>query len=558
MFNLYAYNTRSEVVDAVRYFGSNTNDTGNPVGLQDWSYSYDNIGNRSGTMKANAAGNYTVNALNQYTERTVHGSSDIIGSAEQDVTITVNEEEATRQDYYWYHRLTLDNLYNAIYTQVVVEAIYDPGTNDPYVVSSETGSVFVAETPEVFTYDDDGNLLTDGRFEYTWDGENRLVAVETITGLPEDVPAVHVAFEYDYMSRRIGKTVHFWDDGVTNWTETSSSTFIYDGWNLVREVRDEDSEVSTNSYVFGLDLSGSFQGAGGIGGLLASVSGTNAAFFAYDANGNVSELIDSSTGDILAHYEYSPFGETIVATGDLATENKFRFSTKYFDDETGLLYYGYRFYKPDVGRWLSRDPIGERGGLNLYGFVYNKPIDTIDILGMLGTDSFPSLVGESCNSVGTSRLNLINQRSGVCFENCEYTPFRYDNISTWADEILNALIPGIPHGPDGYSWASYTRWRQTSDLKGTRIAYIRREYEDIICRACIWGRNGDNVTKYFKVDEWSGILQENAINEQFVEVTVSLEYSIIPVHITFDIGRKYNDLPSVSLSVCPACPSFEN
>ncbi len=95
MFNLYDYNTRSELVDAVRYFGSSTNDTSDPVGLQDWSYAYDNIGNRTGTTKANASADYTANALNQYTERTVPDSSDIIGSAETNVTVTVNTNTAT-------------------------------------------------------------------------------------------------------------------------------------------------------------------------------------------------------------------------------------------------------------------------------------------------------------------------------------------------------------------------------------------------------------------------------------------------------------------------------
>ena len=82
MFNLYQYNTRSELTSAERYFGSSTNDISNPVGLQDWSYAYDHIGNRTWTTKANAAANYTANAINQYTERSVPGSSDIIGSAE--------------------------------------------------------------------------------------------------------------------------------------------------------------------------------------------------------------------------------------------------------------------------------------------------------------------------------------------------------------------------------------------------------------------------------------------------------------------------------------------
>ena len=65
-----------------------------------------------------------------------------------------------------------------------------------------------------------------------------------------------------------------------------------------------------------------------------------------------------------AQYEYGPFGEVIRSTGTSATSNPFRFSTKYQDDESELLYYGYRFYNAATGRWLSRDPIQERGGRN--------------------------------------------------------------------------------------------------------------------------------------------------------------------------------------------------
>ncbi len=78
--------------------------------------------------------------------------------------------------------------------------------------------------------------------------------------------------------------------------------------------------------------------------------------------------------------EYGPFGEVLRATGPMAEANALRFSTKYQDEETGLVYYGYRYEKD--GRWPNRDPIGERGGLNLYGFVGNNPISRIDPLGL--------------------------------------------------------------------------------------------------------------------------------------------------------------------------------
>jgi RHS repeat-associated protein len=58
-----------------------------------------------------------------------------------------------------------------------------------------------------------------------------------------------------------------------------------------------------------------------------------------------------------------------------------QFSTNPYDDKTGLSYYGYRFYVPSLGRWLTRDPIGEAGGINLYGFVGNNPVIFIDANG---------------------------------------------------------------------------------------------------------------------------------------------------------------------------------
>ena len=77
-----------------------------------------------------------------------------------------------------------------------------------------------------------------------------------------------------------------------------------------------------------------------------------------------------------------PFGELIRETGSKAGEFNFRFSTKYQDAETDLLYYGFRYYDPVTGRWPSRDPIGEAGGLNLYGFVGNDPVNDADYLGL--------------------------------------------------------------------------------------------------------------------------------------------------------------------------------
>jgi RHS repeat-associated protein len=123
------------------------------------------------------------------------------------------------------------------------------------------------------------------------------------------------------------------------------------------------------------------EGAGGVGGLLKVkdyAESTTEHFVAYDGNGNVAGLTDAGTGAVTARYEYGPFGEALRATGVMGMKNPLRFSTKYTDDQTGLLYYGYRYYNPTPGRWLSRDPLEERGGRNLCVFAGNDPLDYID------------------------------------------------------------------------------------------------------------------------------------------------------------------------------------
>jgi RHS repeat-associated protein len=91
-----------------------------------------------------------------------------------------------------------------------------------------------------------------------------------------------------------------------------------------------------------------------------------------------------ATGARSATYDYNAFGETIQSDGVAAVTNHFRFSTKYTDDESGLLYYDYRYYTPSTGRWLSRDLINEKGGVNLYAMLQNCPVNNFDPFGLSG------------------------------------------------------------------------------------------------------------------------------------------------------------------------------
>src|SRR5690606_13726660 len=111
---------------------------------------------------------------------------------------------------------------------------------------------------------------------------------------------------------------------------------------------------------------------------------------AYDGNGNVAALLNADTGALAAAYEYAAFGEPLRAqTYDpTVADNPWRFSTKFTDVETGLVYYGHRYYEPKNGRFINRDPIEEDGGVNLYGFVANNPLRYLDYLGMGIVDMF--------------------------------------------------------------------------------------------------------------------------------------------------------------------------
>ena len=119
-----------------------------------------------------------------------------------------------------------------------------------------------------------------------------------------------------------------------------------------------------------------------MGGLLWARFGPAPQFVAYDGNGNVAALVHGTTGAVTAQYEYGPFGELLRATGTWAKSNPFRFSTKYQDDESDLLYYGYRYYNPSTGRWLSRDPIEEADGPAIYVYTHNDPVDFADPFGL--------------------------------------------------------------------------------------------------------------------------------------------------------------------------------
>ena len=352
---VYTYDNLGQVISGNKYWSDGT-----PVAGQQFGYGFDDIGNRTtAATGGNNAGqglhsaSYTANNLNQYSQRTVPGYADSLGTANQNATVTLWRDDGSyastqRKGTYFWAELPVDNTSIARWLTLTNLAVLNNGSN-PDIVATTVGHQFLPQTPEHYTYDYDGNLTQDGHWNYTWDAENRLIKLTPSTTVGSQIS---LQFEYDWQGRRVHKQV--WNG--PNWTGsiTNDVKFLYDGWNPIAILNSQSSLLQ--SFTWGLDLSGSAQGAGGIGGLLF-ISNLQSPIDhyapAFDGNGNLSALLSMSGGTNSATYEYGPFGEVLRATGPMARANSFRFSSKYQDDETDLLYYGYRYYSPATGVWLS-------------------------------------------------------------------------------------------------------------------------------------------------------------------------------------------------------------
>ncbi|WP_035600595.1 RHS repeat-associated core domain-containing protein [Haloferula sp. BvORR071] len=254
---------------------------------------------------------------------------------------------------------------------------------------NQYGSIVTGVNAADPVHDDDGNLVDDGAgWDYAWDGENRM-----ISATPK-VPTsgTKVGYVYDYLGRLCARRFFNWNVGTSSWNASENYRYVYDGWNRIESYLDWN--LLQDEYVWGLDLSGTLQGAGGVGGMLQWVTSYNSGsswnnyYPLYDGNGNVTELLNDA-GAVKGHWDYDPFGNTLRSMSvtnwyDPGNLFEFRFSTKPEDRRTGLYYYGYRYYDPVNGRWSSRDPKGEEVISNLYSFIDNDGVNVWDILGLQG------------------------------------------------------------------------------------------------------------------------------------------------------------------------------
>jgi RHS repeat-associated protein len=253
------------------------------------------------------------------------------------------------------------------------------------------------------------------------------------------------------------------------------------------------NNTPTVSYTRGTDLSGSIECAGGIGGLLARSSGyssgnwTSHAFYHADANGNVTYLIDSSQA-MQASYRYDPFGNLISSSGSLASANVYRFSSKEIHVNSGMYYYLYRFYDPNLQRWINRDPIEESGGINLYVFVGNNPVCWRDTFGqaiadlppppkptphypnpVAGNPSGPHTI--SCQG-GKYVVNLKKDPQPSAIRSICDREHEDQHIADWKERYSENSCQGVPDGqlPGGRGDPAFDQFLTMSECNAHKVS----------------------------------------------------------------------------------------
>ena len=407
----FGYDAKGQLTSATSYVNE-TVDTAKVMWDRQHEYVYDQIGNR---QSANRTGNgtlaekYTTNKLNQLVTKenpvaTVSGTADASARVVIGGTGVTASEKASRQGKYWSDNVTVGNgpitvggttyangrPWRGALNIFVGKAAGGPGgTTDLVQLGARVAQI--AAQLQTYTYDLDGNVLSDGLWNYVWDAENRLVEMTPDSlAVSMGFPNRRLKFAYDYLGRRVQKLVY--NCAVTPNVLLTGRRFVYDGWNLIAEYADTGGTTPGNlirSYTWGLDIARTLVDAGGVGALLQITDHASgkAYFPSYDGNGNIHSWTNaaSTSGSIAAVYEYSPYGEPLRAEtrDDSLADQPFRFSTKYTDIETGLVYYGRRYYSPSQGRFVGRDPKGEEGGLHLYGFCRNNSVNLWDYLGMI-------------------------------------------------------------------------------------------------------------------------------------------------------------------------------
>jgi RHS repeat-associated protein len=456
VYSVYGYSDRGELQTAAMYRGNTPSATPSPADElpgRRFEYRFNPVGNRTSSGAAGDSGDdaYADNAANQYTSKE-NKTFWFAGTAATGATVAVDGiSSVSRKDRAWAGSFSPANTSAAVKgSATAYAALVGGGSGGADLIRTEAKDWFVPKRTQTFAYDYAGNLTSDSVWDYTYDAENRLLTMQHRSevigaGMLGYADVRKLEFTYDYLGRRVQKIVRGGWNGSWFTAILSIRKYLYDGWNVIAEFDATGTLTLVRSYTWGLDVTGSPGAAGGVGALLQFYdhAASKTYLASYDGNGNVAALFNADSGAFAAVYEYGPAGEPLRAEviDSAVADQPFRFSTKFTDRETGLVYYGQRYYSATLGRFINRDPIGEAGGINLYGFCANDGVNGWDYLGM---DMYLVQIGST--DAGT-----------IWADGGDFIFPRSDNGQVLLD-LPGKLLNGMPVAY-GMTWGLMNGWR---------------------------------------------------------------------------------------------------
>ncbi len=261
--------------------------------------------------------------------------------------------------------------------------------DNPPNTTSQDWEFNVPGVQRSFTYDANGNTLSDGQRTFTWDAKNRLktVTVNYATGAYSGGGGGRGGpwsetwtWDYDYRDRRVRETysnVNGPPIATPNW----GTQFIWRDTELVQERVGTSATAGTPRRAH---LFGGFEDRNTTGTVVKKNY-----LVTSDHLGHTREVIVGNTnagtvGTLVARYDYSPYQGPTKVFGTTINASLLTIGRYYHHYDSGLELALYRAYDPELGRWMSEDPLGEEGGINLYGFNVNDPVHRIDKHGEWG------------------------------------------------------------------------------------------------------------------------------------------------------------------------------
>lgn len=377
-------------------------------------YLYDNVGNR--------------------TDMNATGTLGTTGTFEYDYNDIYELEGVSNADS---HSYAYDNVGNR-------------NTVDSVSYSTNSLNEYTSVGATSFMYDGNDNLSYDGTNSYTYDEDNRLISASNSSN--------SASYEYDAFNRRISKTV----DSVMTY-------YVYDGYEVIEEYNSSNSLQAY--YVLGpsIDEPNSM------------VRNSNTYYYHRDALGNVRQLTDVN-GIVQESYDYDPYGNVTIYNSSLTDitssgsgiKNPYMYAGRRLDEESGVYHYRNRQYKPMIGRFLQRDPLGYVDGMNLYTYVGNNSINHTDPFGLQSVLYLP--VGESTRPTpgilpGIMPLPDVVISEPIVMPPVVYVPPIDMPPITFPFPTSPVVIGGIP---------IYPPWGDTNDVPPVPICN-NGDDEDVYC-----------------------------------------------------------------------------